>query len=123
MERKTFHIKRTIDIVVSVPEDETRSGAESWVDANFIPNGSLEKVDADHIIKDIRLVDNDDDQDSFMVVEWPESQELMDYEGFADNCTLILSDGFGSASYMVNKNWYSQLRNDELKKTEYEDAA
>jgi hypothetical protein len=120
---KTIHVKRTIEITVSVPMDETQEQTEQWLDDNLIPNCSLEEVDADHVIKDIRLAGNDDDQDDFLVVEWPESQELMEYEGFMDNCTLILSDGFGSASYMVNKNWYSQLRNDELKKTEYEDAA
>jgi hypothetical protein len=120
---KTIHIKRVLDITLSVPMDETQEQTEQWLDDNLIPDCSLEKVDADHVIKDIRLAGNDDDQDDFLVVEWPESQELMEYEGFMDNCTLILSDGFGSASYMVNKNWYSQLRNDELKKTEYEDAA
>jgi hypothetical protein len=120
---KTIHIKRVLDITLSVPMDETQEQTEQWLDDNLIPNCSLEEVDADHVIKDIRLAGNDDDQDDFLVVEWPESQELMEYEGFMDNCTLILSDGFGSASYMVNKNWYSQLRNGELKKTEYEDAA
>ena len=120
---KTIHIKRVLDITLSVPMDETQEQTEQWLDDNLIPNCSLEEVDADHVIKDIRLAGNDDDQDDFLVVEWPASQELMEYEGFMDNCTLILSDGFGSASYMVNKNWYSQLRNGELKKTEYEDAA
>ena len=120
---KTIHIKRVLDITLSVPMDETQEQTEQWLDNNLIPNCSLEEVDADHIIKDIRLAENDDDQDNFLVVEWPESLELMEYEGFMDNCSLFLSDGFGSATYMVNKDWYGRLHSGELKKVEFEEAA
>ena len=120
---KTIHVKRTIEITVSVPMDETQEVTEQWLDENLIPNCSLEKVDANHVIKDIRLAGNDDDQDDFLVVEWPESQELMEYEGFMDNCTLLLSDGFGSASYLVNKHWYGKLLSSQLQKTDYQEAA
>ena len=112
---KTIHIKRVLDITLSVPMDETQEQTEQWLDDNLIPNCSLEEVDADHVIKDIRLAGNDDDQDDFLVVEWPESQELMEHEGFMDNCTLLLNDGFGSASYLVRKDWYARLQSDELK--------
>ena len=120
---KTIHVRRTIEITVSVPVDETQEQTEQWLDDNLIPNCSLEEVDADHVIKDIRLAGNDDDQDDFLVVEWPASQELMEYEGFMDNCSLLLSDGFGSATYMVNKDWYGRLHSGELKKVEFEEAA
>ena len=120
---KTIHIKRVLDITLSVPMDETQEQTEQWLDDNLIPNCSLEEVDADHVIKDIRLAGNDDDQDDFLVVEWPESQELMEYEGFMDNCTLLLSDGFGSASYLVNKHWYGKLLSGQLQKTDYQEAA
>jgi hypothetical protein len=120
---KTIHVRRTIEITVSVPVDETQEVTEQWLDDNLIPNCSLEEVDADHVIKDIRLAGNDDDQDDFLVVEWPASQELMEYEGFMDNCTLLLSDGFGSASYLVNKHWYGKLHSGQLQKTDYQEAA
>lgn len=120
---KTIHIKRVLDITLCVPMDETQEQTEQWLDDNLIPNCSLEEVDADHVIKDIRLAGNDDDQDDFLVVEWPESQELMEYEGFMDNCTLLLSDGFGSASYLVNKHWYGKLLSSQLQKTDYQEAA
>lgn len=112
MKRKNITINRVISIVLSVPMDETQEQTEQWVDNNI---GSFEQVDADHIIKDVRLSTNDDDQDNFLVVEWPESQELMEHEGFMDNCTLLLNDGFGSASYLVKKDWYARLQSDELK--------
>ena len=112
MKRKNITINRTISIVLSVPIDETQEQTEQWVDNNIC---SFEQVGADHIIKDVRLSTNDDDQDNFLVVEWPESQELMEHEGFMDNCTLLLNDGFGSASYLVRKDWYARLQSDELK--------
>jgi len=112
---KTIRIKRTIDITLSMPMEETREEAEEWVDNNLIPDFTLENIDPNHIIKDIRLAD-DDNQDDFLVVEWPESQMLFEHEGFEENCTLLLSDGFGSATYMVRKEWYSKLRDTELKK-------
>ena len=111
MKRKNITIKRTISIVLSVPMDETQEQTEQWVDTNI---SSFEQVDADHIIEDVRLSTNDDDQDNFLVVEWPESQELMEHEGFMDNCTLLLNDGFGSASYLVRRDWYARLQSDEL---------
>ena len=124
MKERIIHIKKSIDIELAVPETATEEEIAETVDSNFLPDGMIKNDDGTYRINNVRLVeDYDDDQDNFIVVEWPESQTLCEYEGFADNCTLSLSDGFGSASYMVNKNWYSQLRNGELKKTEYEDAA
>lgn len=48
----------------------------------------------------------------FVVVQWPESQELMDKPGFEENCFLINDDNglnkFGSSAYFVNKQWLEQ---------------
>ena len=123
MKEKNIHIKKAIDIELAVPETATEEEIEVMIKSNFLPDGIIKNYDGTYRVNDVTLVEDDDDQDNFLVVEWPESQTLCEYEGFMDNCTLLLSDGFGSASYMVNKDWYSQLRNGELKKTEYEDAA
>ena len=118
MKTKTIHIKRTIDIALSVSESETRELAEQWIDENFIPDGHLETLSADHTLIDIRLDNSEDDQDGVVVVSWPESQELSEYEGFYENCDFISGDTIEPCSYLVNKNWYGRLKSGELKKTE-----
>ena len=35
---KTIHIKRVLDITLSVPMDETQEQTEQWLDDNLIPN-------------------------------------------------------------------------------------
>ena len=89
---KTIHIKRTIDIEITVPMDETKQETEQWIGWNFRPDGTLEIVDLDHIIRNIKLAPTEDDQDSVIVVSWPESQELSAYEGFYENCDFICGD-------------------------------
>ena len=39
---KTIHIKRTIDIEITVPMNETQQETEHWIDCNFRADGSLE---------------------------------------------------------------------------------
>ena len=123
MDRKNITINRTVSIVISVPMEATKADVEQWVSNNFIPDCSLERVDADHIIKDIRLAGSDDDQDDFVVVSWPESQELMDYEGFYENCDFISGDTIEPCSYLVRKNWYGKLLEGELQKVAECEAA
>ena len=123
MKEKNIHIKKTIDIELAVPETATEEEIEVMIKSNFLPDGIIKNYDGTYRVNDVTLVEDDDDQDNFLVVEWPESQTLCEYEGFMDNCTLLLSDGFGSASYMVNKNWYGLFLSGELKKVEYEEAA
>ena len=123
MKEKNIHIKKTIDIELAVPETATEEEIEVMIKSNFLPDGIIKNYDGTYRVNDVTLVEDDDDQDNFLVVEWPESQTLCEYEGFMDNCTLLLSDGFGSASYMVNKDWYGRLHSGELKKVEYEEAA
>ena len=61
----------------------------------------------------------------YEIVCWPESQMLMEKEGFFDNCSLINSDRgleeFGSSAYLVDKDWYQKFINGELPDAEYND--
>lgn len=62
---------------------------------------------------------------SYEIVCWPESQMLMEKEGFYDNCSLINSDRgleeFGSSAYLVDKDWYQKFINGELSDAVYDD--
>lgn len=62
---------------------------------------------------------------NYEVVCWPESQMLMEKEGFYDNCSLINSDRgleeFGSSAYLVDKDWYQKFINGELSDAVYDD--
>lgn len=45
----------------------------------------------------------------YVIVTWPESQELMEREGFEENCHLINDESgldlYGSSAYFVDKDW------------------
>ena len=48
----------------------------------------------------------------FKVVQWPETQEMMEREGFAEN-SLLINDGllyneYGDAAYMVREEWLDE---------------
>ena len=62
---------------------------------------------------------------SYVIVCWPESQMLMEKEGFYDNCSLINSDRgleeFGSSAYLVDKDWYQKFINGELSDAVYDE--
>lgn len=49
----------------------------------------------------------------YEVVTWPESQDLMEKEGFRKHCELINSekgiDMYGSSAYLVDKEWLEQV--------------
>lgn len=50
--------------------------------------------------------------EDYVIVGWPEIQELMGEEGFDENTTLITpndSMGVGSSTYLVNKEWLDSL--------------
>ena len=47
-------------------------------------------------------------EEKFIVVPWPESQDLFGKEGFEDNCFLAPDDSFGSSAYFVSEDWYNQ---------------
>lgn len=118
MEQRTYHIRKTIDIVASAPWDELQDDTERWVSQNIVPDCLIKYEDDHHIINDVRLVNDDEDQDSFVVVSWPESQDLCEYENYTDYCTFIMGDELPCCSYLVNKEWYSKLLNKELRRVE-----
>ena len=41
----------------------------------------------------------------YYLVHWPESQELMDIEGFYEHSSLHLDE---SSAYFVEKDWYDE---------------
>ena len=53
-------------------------------------------------------------EDRYIVVTWPDSQELMELEGFRENSYLINDDkgmnDFGSSAYFVSEEWYNNRR-------------
>lgn len=53
------------------------------------------------------------DEEKYIVVTWPDVQELMTAEGFEDNSYLINDekgvDDFGSSAYFVKESWYNKM--------------
>lgn len=51
----------------------------------------------------------------YIVVTWPDVQELMEVGGFKENSYLINDekgmDDFGSSAYFVDKEWYLNSTN------------
>ena len=67
MEQKTMKIKRLIEVELIVPTEETKEETEQWMDGIIASGCSMESSDTDHIIRSIRTVQKDeDDQDSFI---------------------------------------------------------
>lgn len=66
-------------------------------------------------IYDSNVIDNEDaidDDEDFEIVEWPDIQELMGYDDFKENTTLIEPNdnmGIGSSTYLVSKEWLESL--------------
>ena len=55
---------------------------------------------------------------TFVIVQWPEIQELMDKPGFKENCCLVNDESFveeyGSSAYFVDKEWLTrEIKYDE----------
>lgn len=52
------------------------------------------------------------DKETFEVVCWPESQMLMELDGFEENSYLVNDDKgllkFGSSAYFVNRKWLEE---------------
>ena len=52
-------------------------------------------------------------RNDYIVVTWPESQELFEIDGFREHAFLINDDKgmeiFGSSAYFVDKAWYLDL--------------
>lgn len=56
-----------------------------------------------------------DDDLTFVVIQWPDVQELLEEEGFCENTSLVndevLLEEFGFGSYFVRKSWLKPLIN------------
>ena len=55
------------------------------------------------------------DNETFEVVCWPESQMLMELDGFEENSYLVNDDKgmleFGSSAFFVNRKWLEEKVN------------
>ena len=55
------------------------------------------------------------DKDTFEVVCWPESQMLIELDGFEENSYLVNDDRglleFGSSAFFVNRKWLEEKVN------------
>ena len=53
------------------------------------------------------------DNETFEVVCWPESQMLMELDGFEENSYLVNDNKglleFGSSAYFVNRKWLEEI--------------
>lgn len=50
--------------------------------------------------------------EDYVIIGWPDIQDIMDEEGFEENTTLIEpndSMGIGSSTYLVDKEWFESL--------------
>lgn len=44
-------------------------------------------------------------KEKYVLVQWPDSQELMEYEGFNEHSSYADYDTFGPAAYFVEEEW------------------
>lgn len=50
--------------------------------------------------------------EDYIIIDWPEIQDIMDEPTFEENATLINPNdylGIGSSTYLVNKQWYNEV--------------
>ena len=50
--------------------------------------------------------------EDYVIIGWPDIQDIMDEEGFNENTTLIEPNdnmGIGSSTYLVDKRWLESL--------------
>lgn len=61
-----------------------------------------------------RFMNKQNEEDVFVVICWPDIQELMDMEGFEENSILIndgsLYEKYGDSAYLVNLDWLSKTQ-------------
>ena len=51
--------------------------------------------------------------EDYVLISWPESQELMGMEGFEEHSSLADCDVFGPCAYFVDKEWLESDEEDE----------
>lgn len=49
----------------------------------------------------------------YILVQWPESQDLMMIEGFEEHSTLANADYAGPAAYFVEEDWLNEVTNNK----------
>lgn len=56
----------------------------------------------------------------FIIIQWPEVQELMDEIGFKEHSYLINDDlgveEYGSSAYFVEEDWYNRIMREKYGK-------
>lgn len=52
--------------------------------------------------------------ETFVLIHWPDVQELMDVEGFRENACLDTRDNAESSSYFVSEEWLNSLDGEVL---------
>ena len=75
--------------------------------------GNETDVDHDEIrIWDDSLDEEELEKDGYGIMTWPESQALMERDGFFDNCWLINDvegfDTYGSCAFVYDKEWFGE---------------
>ena len=93
-------------------------GCDGKTHTTTYPDYFKNKDDANKVISILKKYYPNDytfkvEMEKYIVITWPESQELFDMEGFKDNCHLINDDKgldkFGSSAYFVNEDWYNNI--------------
>ena len=46
---------------------------------------------------------------AYVLVEWPDIQDIMDEEGFEENSSLADCEQFGSSAYFVDEDWLNEV--------------
>ena len=54
--------------------------------------------------------------ETFVLIHWPDVQELMDVEGFRENACLDTRDNADSSSYFVSEEWLNNIDEEVLTK-------
>lgn len=49
-------------------------------------------------------------KDKYILVQWPDTQELMEYKDFEEHSSFADCDVFGPASYFVEEEWLNKVR-------------
>ena len=85
-------------------------------DSNVIDKSDFSSRSAYVCIGDNKIfwdIEEKSDMKRYVVITWPESQDLMDRDGFEENCHLINDDKgldeYGSSAYFVDENWLNNL--------------
>lgn len=51
--------------------------------------------------------------EDYVIIGWPDIQDIMDEDGFYENSALIAPNdnmGIGSSTYLVDKEWFETLK-------------